>query len=93
MLGEAMACGVPCVSTDVGDARRIIGDTGLIVPVCDPVALAHAINDLIDRGPAAREHLGRAARARIEAEYSLARIVDQYCALYSDLSINHPSTR
>lgn len=93
VLGEAMACGVPCVSTDVGDARRIIGDTGLIVPVCDPVALAHAINDLIDRGPAAREHLGRAARARIEAEYSLARIVDQYCALYSDLSTNHPSTR
>ena len=93
VLGEAMACGIPCVSTDVGDARSIIGDTGLIVPVCDPVSLAHAIDDLIDRGPAAREHLGRAARARIEAEYSLARIVDRYTALYSDLSTNDPSAR
>jgi|CXWL01.1.fsa_nt_gi glycosyltransferase involved in cell wall biosynthesis len=93
VLGEAMACGIPCVSTDVGDARRIIGDTGLIVPVRSPVSLAHAIIDLIDRGPAAREHLGRAARARIEKEYSLARIVDRYSALYSDLSTNHPSAR
>ena len=91
VLGEAMACGIPCVSTDVGDARSIIGDTGLVVPVRDPASLAHAIIDLIDRGPAAREHLGRAARARIETEYSLARIVDRYTALYSDLSFNDPS--
>lgn len=88
VLGEAMACGVPCVSTDVGDARRIIDDTGLVVPVRDPVSLAHAMVDLIDRGPAARERLGRAARARIETEYSLARIVDRYAALYSNLSFN-----
>ncbi len=93
VLGEAMACGIPCVSTDVGDARRIIGDTGLIVPACDPASLACALNDLIDRGPAAREQLGRAARARIEAEYSLARIVDRYSALYADLNANHPLAR
>jgi len=93
VLGEAMACGVPCVSTDVGDARRIIGDTGLVVPARAPASLAHAIIDLIDRGPAAREHLGRAARARIETEYSLGRIVDRYTALYSDLNSNDPSAR
>jgi glycosyltransferase involved in cell wall biosynthesis len=93
VLGEAMACGIPCVSTDVGDARSIIADTGLIVPVRDPASLAQAIVDLIDRGPAAREHLGRAARARIEVEYSLPRIVDRYTALYSDLNSNDPSAR
>jgi len=93
VLGEAMACGVPCVSTDVGDARSIISDTGLVVPVRDPAALAHAIIDMIDRGPAAREHLGRAARARIEAECSLPRIVDRYTALYSDLSFTDSSPR
>ena len=93
VLGEAMACGVPCVSTDVGDARSIIADTGVVVPVRDPASLAHAISDLIDRGPAAREHLGRAARARIETEYSLPRIVDRYTALYSDLSFNDSSAR
>jgi glycosyltransferase involved in cell wall biosynthesis len=93
VLGEAMACGIPCVSTDVGDARSIIADTGLVVPAHDPAALAHAIIDLIDRGSAARELLGRAARARVETEYSLARIVDRYTALYSDLSSNDSSAR
>jgi glycosyltransferase involved in cell wall biosynthesis len=93
VLGEAMSCGVPCVSTDVGDARSIVADTGLVVPAHDPAALAHAIIDLIDRGPAARELLGRAARARVETEYSLARIVDRYTALYSDLGFDDPSAR
>jgi glycosyltransferase involved in cell wall biosynthesis len=91
VLGEAMASGIPCVSTDVGDARRIVADTGLVVPVRDPTSLAHAIIDLIDRGPAARECLGRAARARIETEYSLARVVDRYTALYSDINSDDPS--
>jgi len=90
VLGEAMACEIPCVSTDVGDARRIIGNTGLIVPARDPVSLAHAIDDLIKRGAAAREQLGRAARSRIESEYSLTRIVERYTALYFDLNASHP---
>ena len=86
VLGEAMACGIPCVSTDVGDARKIIGATGRIVPVCDPTGLANAVIDLIDRGRAERESLGSAARERIEAEYSLSAVVDRYCALYSELA-------
>jgi len=86
VLGEAMACGIPCISTDVGDVRRIIGDTGLVVPVRDPAALAGAMIDLIDLEPDERAKLGRAARARIEAEYSLPKIVDWYGALYSDLA-------
>lgn len=90
VLGEAMACGIPCVSTDVGDARSIIGDTGLVVPVRDPTSLAHAMINLIDRGPAARATLGRAARERIEKTYSLPRIVERYVALYSDLATQHP---
>ncbi|TKB69500.1 MAG: glycosyltransferase [Nitrospira sp.] len=85
VLGEAMACGVPCVSTDVGDARGIIFDTGLVVPARDPAALAHAMIDLIDRGPVARATLGRAARERIEKTYSLPIIVEQYMTTYSDL--------
>lgn len=89
VLGEAMACGVPCAATDVGDARSIVADTGLIVPARNPAALANAIIDLIDRGPAVREQLGRAARVRIETEYSLPRIIDRYATLYSDLSAGY----
>jgi glycosyltransferase involved in cell wall biosynthesis len=85
VLGEAMACGVPCVTTDVGDARLLVGETGIVVPLRDPAALAGAMLDLIDRGPAGRAVLGQAARARIEKEYALPGIIERYQALYEDL--------
>lgn len=85
ILGEAMAAEVPCVSTDVGDVRFLFSSTGRIVPVRDPEAMAIAIVELIDCGPQVRAELGRAARARIEAEFSLPRMIERYQVLYSDL--------
>ena len=86
VLAEAMACGVPCVSTDVGEARRIIGETGRIVQVKNPTALAAALLDLIDAGADARARMGAAARARIVDHYSMARMVGAYQRLYADWS-------
>ena len=86
VIGEAMACGVPCVSTDVGDVRGIVEETGSIVPIRDADALAKALIDLIDRGPEERERLGRAARQKIETSYSLPTIVEKYAALYVHLA-------
>ncbi len=80
VLGEAMACGVPCVATDVGDARRIIGDTGRVVPARDPQSLAEAWTDLLGGDLKA---LGVAARRRVEERYPIERIVDQYETLYA----------
>jgi glycosyltransferase involved in cell wall biosynthesis len=85
ILGEAMAVEVPCVSTDVGDVRFLVGSTGRIVPVRNPEAMAMAIVELIDCSPYVRAELGREARARIEAEFSLPRMIDRYQRLYSDL--------
>ncbi len=85
VLGEAMACGVPCVSTDVGDAARIIGETGFIVPPGDQDALADAMLRLLALPPEARQALGMQARQRIAREFSLETVAQQYAALYRSL--------
>lgn len=68
VLGEAMACGVPCVTTDVGDAARIVGDTGLVVPSGDVDALGAALvkmADAVTRGNAPE------TRQRVVANFSV----------------------
>lgn len=86
VLGEAMATGVPCVATDVGDSARIIGDTGRVVPVRAPGALARAWADLLGIGPQARQALGARARCRVERHYPIAAVAEQYVALYEELA-------
>ncbi len=66
-----MACGVPCVSTDCGDSRSIIGETGRVVPVRDAGALADAVVDLIELDPHERQALGAAARSRVKSSYDI----------------------
>ena len=86
-LAEAMACGVPCVATNVGDSASIIGDTGLIVPPRDGKALAAAWNTLRSEGRAGRETRGAAARRRVERRYTLATMIDAHRALYRELAM------
>jgi glycosyltransferase involved in cell wall biosynthesis len=83
VLGEAMACGVPCVATDVGESREIIGDTGRIVKPGDVTALAGAMGELLDLTAAARSELESRCRGRILEKYSLEKIMEQYAELYS----------
>lgn len=84
-IGEAMACGVPCVATDVGDSALLVGDSGLIVPPSDPSALAGAWKELIDMGIERRQMLGMIARRRIVEKFSLDTIASQYETLYTEL--------
>lgn len=84
-IGEAMACGVPCVVTDVGDAAQIVDTTGIVVPPRDPQALAKQWAYLLDAGPVVRRDMGKASRARIQQHYSLEQIVSDYENLYLSL--------
>ena len=85
VVGEAMACGTPCVVTDVGDSALIVGDTGLVVPPAEPEALAAAWNKLLTMSFEQRAELGKAARKRIETHYSMAAIAEQYQEMYRAL--------
>lgn len=82
VVGEAMASGLPCAVTDVGDLRDIVGKTGRIVPPGDPEALAKAWHELIQIAKEARRALGGEARVRIEKNYALADTVAQYRNLH-----------
>jgi len=83
VVGEAMACGVPCVVTDLGDCSYLVGETGRVVRPRDPEALAAAWEEMVLLGPDGRHRLGREARRRIEREFSLRRVAAEYAALYS----------
>jgi len=82
VLGEAMATGVPCVVTDVGDSAMIVSDAGVAVPPRDPAALANGWRTLLDLAPAELTILRVRARERIIAEFSLAASMKEYEALY-----------
>lgn len=73
-VGEAMACGKPCVVTDVGDCSVLVGDAGLVVPAGDPDALAAAWTRLLE--PDLGRALSEAARARLVGTFSVGRMVD-----------------
>ena len=85
VIGEAMACRVPCVITDIGDAALIVGDTGKLVPPRDPLALAQAWRTFLMSDPRERVGIGLAARRRIEEQFSLPVIADRYQQLYESL--------
>jgi glycosyltransferase involved in cell wall biosynthesis len=85
VVGEAMACGIPCVVTDVGDSATLVGETGRVVPSRDHVALANAWAELLDLPESERILLGSRARKRIIDHYSLERMAESYSQLYRDI--------
>ncbi|MBW1649315.1 MAG: glycosyltransferase [Deltaproteobacteria bacterium] len=84
-IGEAMASGIPCVVTNVGDSAYLVKNTGLITPPRDHYRLYSALKLLISIGKEKRINLGKKARKRIEDNFSLEHIVDQYQKLYQKI--------
>jgi glycosyltransferase involved in cell wall biosynthesis len=82
---EAMMCGRPTVSTDVGGVAEAIGGAGLVVPPRDPAAFAAACVALLSSAPF-RAAIGERARARAMAEYTLDRCLAAYRSRYTALT-------
>ena len=87
VVAEAMACGVYCVVTDVGDAAYIVGDTGVVVPPEQAEALARGIETaLCDVAARGHGRAGEAGRARVLENFDLARMVQRYIAVWRRIS-------
>ena len=84
-LGEAMACEVPCVATNVGDAAQIVADHGIIVPPKNAAALAAAWEKIYLLSVDERQALGQASREHIRKNYSLDQVVSSYENLYTQV--------
>jgi glycosyltransferase involved in cell wall biosynthesis len=86
VLGEAMCCEVPCVATDVGNARELLDGVGIVVPPRSSLYLAEALVSMCEEGADARRARGARARTRISEGYSLDSVTDQYVSLYGEVA-------
>ncbi len=82
---EAMSCGVPCVTTDVGDCARLLEGVGQVVPVRDPAALASAWEQTLKLGATAREEIALQSRQRVLEKFTIAHAAGQYAETYAKL--------
>jgi glycosyltransferase involved in cell wall biosynthesis len=81
-LGEAMACSLPCVSTDAGDAAFLLGDRNWIVPIESPDALASALARMARLPADDRRRIGGENRSRVAAEFGVEQVWGRYLDLY-----------
>lgn len=77
VIGEAMACGVPCIVTNVGDSALIVGETGLVVPPRNPEALASAWRVFLELPEEQRAALAQAAHERIKYDFHVRKMVNK----------------
>ena len=85
VVGEAMACGVPCVVTDVGECAEIVNNSGYVVNAGDMEHLAEATLNLLKLPKVEKNNLGKRARKRVEACYEIGAVVNKYENLYLQL--------
>lgn len=83
-IAEAMASGIPCVATDVGDVAEAIGQTGLLVPKENPERLALAWKQMLAFSDAQRQQYSEAAKHRIQQYYNMDIVVAFYKELLKD---------
>lgn len=86
VLGEAIAVGVPCVSTDVGDASILLGGNGILVPPGDALSLSKGLEQMIQKNDKERRQSASDARARLLNEFNLSLTSERFARLYESLA-------
>ena len=84
-LGEAMAMGLPCVSTLVGDADILVGDTGILVQPEDEQALAEGLLKALALTDAQRQQMGNQAKERVMSEFSIEKASNRFHEIYREM--------
>ena len=87
-----MACGIPCVTTRVGDAESLVGAQGIVVPVGDDLAMARAVSRLLGETAQARADRSGSARSRICARFSVQALARSTEARLLDLASSPAAT-
>ena len=82
---EAMSCGVPCVTTDVGDCASLLDGAGATVPAGDAAALAHAWEQVLKIDPATRDQVSTLSRNRVLEKFTIKEAARQYADTYSQM--------
>jgi glycosyltransferase involved in cell wall biosynthesis len=84
-LGEAMAMGLPCVATDVGDTAFLAGGTVTLVPAQDEQALAFGLLEVIALPEEQRKNIGKRSKERVMTEFSIEKAYERFNAVYQDI--------
>lgn len=91
VICEAMASGVPCVVTDVGQAAKIVEGTGISVPPGSPAKLAHAIRTLINEPTDSKKKRAKDSRDRVVREFDITHVRSAYLSVIADISNTQPA--
>jgi len=89
VLVEAMACGTPCITTDIGDAAVIVGGIGYVVPASNAQALSKVIQEAVKDKADPELWAGKAndGRKRVNDNYSLGAMIEAYAAVWQAAAV------
>lgn len=85
VTAEAMSCGIPCIMTDVGEARNLLLDHGWVIPIRNPVILSERIKNVHEEFSSVNKWNNRKmiSRKKIEMDYSIERMIHSYAMIWS----------
>ena len=86
VVGEAMSMALPCVVTDVGDIKKLVGDTAIIVEPSNKQMLSQGLCEMLSHNTVKRNKIGLKGRQKVEVEFPLSLICKKYYDFYASMS-------